>query len=1020
MYSDGIIELDELDSRVDAFESMRLSQGHAELTSFLPDDKHPRYCEIATELVRVDMELSWDDGQRNSLEYYCQLIPALLGNPAALEKVAFEDYRLKSLHGVSATPEDYQRKYGFSTTNWSRHHFKNPEKLLPDSTSLSKTLTSAWSNVLQLAEEVTDFPECKTYFAGFWLESEIGRGAFARVYLARQGELADRYVVLKVARGRSLEPQHLARLQHTNIVPIYSVHQADRLTVVCMPYLGKRTLADFVRGLIPKEGLPRSGQALLSTINFRDDNTAVYNSTSLNEAEASRIDLCTAQIEQISKMSYVEAVTRVVSQIAEGLQHAHRRGIVHRDLKLANILLSDDGNPLILDFNLSEEVLVNGPTALAVGGTLPYMAPEHLNALIHGGGVDSRSDIFSLGVIYFELLTGAQPFPIRRGALELIVEQMVTDRQSSPVGSLPLNISTDIKSIISRCLEPDIAARYQSVAEVLEDLTCHQADLPLRHAANISWVDRAKKWARRHPRISSATSVATVAAVLFLGSAWFSLRLWANNSYQQFEANLSEARAALSIAENDVEMINDGMNATHAALEYYGISDKAEWNVPLKYWLLDSSKKIELNSALAELSYQMAAASQRLGKLESKDLDLINAKSWNELATSLLAGKAIPQAFERQRAELLQASEDANAVDGFKTVESEKSVPTSSLDQTLLAQRQLGQKQFDVVMPLVTELRDQNPRDPVVWLMLGNTYAGKGSLERADECYSTAAALLPTSYWAVFQRGRCRMDMQNFELAVEDFDSMLRTRKKVPSYVLLNRGLAHAALGNHAAAIADYTTALDQGAPYTRIYFLRARSFEQIDDPKSASKDFDMGLELTPTDEESWIARGIARLTKDPEGALADFREAIKLNPNSLSALQNIVHVTADVLDRDMVAMESLNRILEIESQNADALAGRAVLFARRSDRVKALADLGSLLKVSQQPVHLFQASCALSLISHSNGIELPRAMRFLSIAVMQDPRLAVRAKDDKDLTQLRKLPEFTKLIELVTPPPPK
>lgn len=178
-----------------------------------------------------------------------------------------------------------------------------------------------------------------------------------------------------------------------------------------------------------------------------------------------------------------------------------------------------------------------------------------------------------------------------------------------------------------------------------------------------------------------------------------------------------------------------------------------------------------------------------------------------------------------------------------------------------------------------------------------------------------------------------------------------------------------------------------------------------------------MGLESTPTDEESWIARGIARLTKDPEGSLSDFREALKLNPKSISALQNIVHVSADVLNRDAEAMESLNRILEIESQNADALAGRAVLFARRGDRVKSLADLGALLKVSQQPSHLFQASCALSLISSSTGIELPRAMRLLSIAVTQDPQLAARAKDDKDLARLRDESEFGKLIDLVTMP---
>ncbi len=1017
-----LAETDELESIVDAFEGIRQSQGRTNLVDYLPDSAHPRYLEIAAELVRVDMELSWNDGSRKDLNYYCRLIPELVSDPGRLESVAYEEYRLRVLQGESIEPEEYSRRFGFSTATWKRLT-PEPDKQQPviDRSSLSKTLTSAWSSALELAEDFTEFPECGDDFLGFHLEQQLGRGTFARVFLARQGELADRLVVLKVAAGRSLEPQHLARLQHTNIVPIYSVHQAGRLTAVCMPYLGNGTLADFVQRLSTASVPPKSGQAFLSTVTSQADDTQTPHSpetTAIAENRSvSAVSNERSHIERLSHMSYVEAVTHIVAQIAEGLLHAHERGIVHRDLKLANILLTDDGVALILDFNLSEELVVNGPTALAVGGTLPYMAPEHLRALLHGGVVDPRSDIYSLGVIFFELLTGKQPFPVRRGALESTIDQMLEDRQKQiPSLSGQGAISPDIESIVARCLAPRMESRYQTVLELHEDLILHQTNLPLRYASNTSLIERVKKWTRRHPRLSSAASVATFAAIIFVTLGWFSLRLWANNAFQQFEANLPTVRAALSIPENDVALIKDGKITTSAALHSYGVTEGATWNKPLKYEILDSSKRSTVQTALSELAYNMAAAELRLAKLSGNEESSNEALKWNKLASSFQYGMPEPQAFSIQRDDILKTLGQYTEVQDIRgAVDKPKAV--GALDDFLLAQQLVFDRQFATALPLISTLRDKNPHDAVVWLLLGDTYAGLRKLERAEECFSTADALLPVSHLPLHHRGRCRMDLGQFQLAVEDFDAVLEMRANFPP-CLLNRALAKAALGNHAAAIVDYTTALNHGAPYTRIYFLRARSHESLGDLESASKDRAKGLSLVPTDEESWIARGIARLSKDPKGALADFQEALNLNPTSLLALQNIVHVTADILQQYPDTLHSLNRILEIDPRNANALAGRAVLFARQGDRARAMADVQELLRVSKQPVHLFQAACAMSLTSSVESADLQKALTFLSKAVLLDPRLMVRSRTDKDLELLRKHPGYENLLKVMATAP--
>ena len=121
----------------------------------------------------------------------------------------------------------------------------------------------------QLAEALGGLPRVGTDFLGFRLCGELGRGAFGRVYLARQGDLADRLVTLKVSADVSGESRALAQLQHTNIVPIYSVHRRGPLHAVCMPYLGATTLADSLASIRSQAVLPKSGNDLLSTLHSK-------------------------------------------------------------------------------------------------------------------------------------------------------------------------------------------------------------------------------------------------------------------------------------------------------------------------------------------------------------------------------------------------------------------------------------------------------------------------------------------------------------------------------------------------------------------------------------------------------------------------------------------------------------------------------------------------------------------------------------------------------------------------------
>src|SRR5262245_20517608 len=188
--------------------------------------------------------------------------------------------------------------------------------------------------------EHVDFPEVGGCFLDFQLESLIGQGAFARVYLARQQELGNRQVVLKLSTESAGEINVLAQLLHSNIVPVYSVHSDGPLHAVCMPYLGTATLADVLRNL-RAWNLPDSGKYLVKTLqehrstdrsSRRPGSNGVAQMAETSAAPASALadvpkPATQVFLEQLQGLSYVDAVLWLAWQLSDGLAHAHERGI---------------------------------------------------------------------------------------------------------------------------------------------------------------------------------------------------------------------------------------------------------------------------------------------------------------------------------------------------------------------------------------------------------------------------------------------------------------------------------------------------------------------------------------------------------------------------------------------------------------------------------------------------------------------------------------------------------------------
>jgi serine/threonine protein kinase/Flp pilus assembly protein TadD len=285
------------------------------------------------------------------------------------------------------------------------------------------------------------------------ITAKLGEGGMGEVYLADDTSL-DRKVALKFlpqslaqdpeARQRLIrEAKAASRLSHPNIMTVYAVEEADGRTFIAMEY---------VRGApLTAESEPR-----------------------------------------------LDRIIGLAIQIADGLAKAHASGVVHRDIKPSNILIDSDGRPRILDFGLARlegaaKLTKTGSTL----GTIAYTSPEQAS----GKDADHRSDIFSLGTVIYELITGHLPFA---GEHEAAIIYAITNEEPHPLARYNSKVPDELQRIITKCLQKDPARRYQSSADL-------SADLQSLKAVSVSGINAP---AAPRPRLWQGVAAMAIIAVL--------------------------------------------------------------------------------------------------------------------------------------------------------------------------------------------------------------------------------------------------------------------------------------------------------------------------------------------------------------------------------------------------------------------------------------------------------------------------------------------------------------------------
>jgi eukaryotic-like serine/threonine-protein kinase len=419
------------------------------------DDEQRRL--ILIELIKADLEYRQAPGRkRRTVEDYLAEFPELR-DPILPTELLFEEFHLRKQAGERVEPDEYYRRFPEIAREFARLVGDDP----PTQRSIATNAAPKLTKLEALAEGQT--------LDEFDLLKLLGKGSFARVYLAWQKSM-HRLVGLKVSTtSQGVEPQALAQLDHPNIVHVFDRRTLpDRgLTLLYMTYLPGGTLHDVLKHVreIPLEH--RTGADLLESVDRRHSDASKASTLESSRMRPTR--------RRIACMTWPHLVCWIGARLAEALDHAHRRGILHRDIKPANILLTADGSPQLADFNVGSSDKSLG-AQVVFGGSLGYMAPEHLEAINPAHprkpeSLDGRADLYSLAVTLWEMLAGQRPFVIDRvpasgrQAVDVLLQDRRRGVDPERKAALEKEVPEELVAALCRCLEPDPAKRFSRPAE---------------------------------------------------------------------------------------------------------------------------------------------------------------------------------------------------------------------------------------------------------------------------------------------------------------------------------------------------------------------------------------------------------------------------------------------------------------------------------------------------------------------------------------------------------------------------
>ncbi len=786
--------------------------------------------------------------------------------------------------------------------------------------------------------------------ARYVVRREVARGGMGIVYEAEDPDLRRR-VALKVLRDDRAsdavlkrlhrEASIVAQLRHPNIVTVHEVGTArdgDRaLSYIAMDYVDGRTFADV-----------------------------------LADRAAPRAELL-----------------RILEDVARAVDHAHSRGVVHRDLKPGNVLVETGGRAVLTDFGLARAPDADKRLTLShdVLGTPHYMSPEQVRGRTREA--DARADVWGLGVMLYEAVAGRRPFEGRTPA-EVYESILGTDPKSLE--------SADADIVCQKALDKDPAQRYATAAEFADDVARLRRNEPVL-ARRASVLHRLMRKASRHRAALALASVALAAAAVVLVQAWRAgahaseLRELAvsaaavldrKNELRHLRMEPEEARRRLDEAVRSVRGPEPQASYVRARGRFY-LADIAGAEREIRAalalhpefrpgWALLGIVKIEdylrrgtgelptIDARLRALRPVLDEAIAALDRGWPPGREEEEARRWGLAWTTeervlTVAARAIRLHFGNDRTEeartlLEEALRDVRAEElanlmghcvpdadalawHSRAVEWAPGYERARLDRALERSRR---GDHDGAIQDCAMAARIDPRSWPAWVNRGNAHRAKGDFEAAVAAYTEALRIKPDVHGARLNRGAVLVALGRTDAACEDFEEILR-REPNHAGAHANRGLLRAQAGDTDGAFADYAEALRLHPLDAFTLHNRAKLRDARGDAAGAIADCSEALRIEPRLADTLLLRAKAHAaTGALDAAIADLDAAISLKPPSANLLQNrglLRRLRGDAAG----AVADLTEALRIEPGDAESHYQRGLAHAARGERDAAAAD---------------------------------------------------------------------------------